>query len=342
MKTKIRGGWLMAGLLCLSGASAQTNVPDIGLSNGYFGTEWRNQMIDGAQEQFETYKAKGMANRLIVQQSGQNTGQQIQDIRNMIRQKVGAILVNANSATALNGVISEAQRSNIPVVSFDQEVTHPYAVNVTVEQYGWGKRYAEWIVENLGGKGNVIVLNGLAGHPGAEARKKAAMDTFAKYPDIHVVWSGYGDWDQAKAQAVIATVIAAQPNIDAVFTEDAMALGVLRAFENANRRVAMMTGEAQKGFLKAWKRQRDLGNPMKVFVQVNPPDISRAAVGIGVRLAQGRKLKPLPNNTYYFPITTTVTDETLEATLDAMQDKPDSYFLAQWPSETELDALFAD
>lgn len=328
----------IAALITFGSALAAT--PDIGLSNGYFGTEWRNQMIDSAKEQFQTYKTKGIVANLVVQQSGANTGQQIQDMRNMIRQKVGTIMVDANSASALNGVISEAERGNIPVVSFDQAVSNKYAINVTVDHYKWGQRYAEWIAAQLNGKGNVAILDGIPGHPAAEARKKAALDTFAKYPGIKVVWSGYGEWDEAKAQSVMATVIASQPQIDAVFTEDAMALGVLRAFENANRRVAVMTGEAQKGFLQAWRKERDAGNPMKVFVQVNPPDISRTALGIAVRLTQGRKLKPLPENTYYFPITKTVTAETLDATLESMKDKPDSYFLGQWLSEPELDALF--
>ena len=123
---------LAASLVC---ASAFAAAPDIGLSNGYFGTEWRNQMVDGAKEQFESYKTKGIVSNLVVQQSGANTGQQIQDMRNMIRQKVGAIMVDANSATALNGVISEAERSKIPVVSFDQAVSNKYAVNVTVDHY---------------------------------------------------------------------------------------------------------------------------------------------------------------------------------------------------------------
>jgi len=336
--TSARFAVALASTLATCGALAA--APDIGLSNGYFGTEWRNQMIAGAKEQFQAYKAQGLANNLVVQQSGANTGQQIQDMRNMIRQKVGAIMVDANSASALNGVISEAERSRIPVVSFDQAVSNKYAVNVTVDHYKWGQRYAEWIAQQLNGQGKVVVLDGIPGHPAAEARKKAALDTFAKYPGIKVVWSGYGEWDEAKAQSVMATVIASQPAIDAVFTEDAMALGVLRAFVNANRRVALMTGEAQKGFLREWKKQRDAGNPMKVFVQVNPPDISRTATGIAVRLAQGRKMKPLADNTYYFPITKTVTAETLEATLDTMKDKPDSYFLGQWLTEPELDALF--
>jgi ribose transport system substrate-binding protein len=339
MKSCALASALAATLAC---APALAATPDIGLSNGYFGTEWRNQMIDGAKEQFETYKAKGSVGKLVVQQSGANTGQQIQDMRNMIRQKVGAIMVDANSASALNGVISEAERSHIPVVSFDQAVSNKYAVNVTVDHYKWGQRYAEWVAQQLNGKGNVAILDGIPGHPAAEARKKAALETFAKYPGIKVVWSGYGEWDEAKAQSVMATVIASQPQIDAVFTEDAMALGVLRAFENANRRIPVMTGEAQKGFLQAWKKEREAGNPMKVLVQVNPPDISRTALGIAVRLTQGRKLKPLADNTYYFPITRMVTTDTLDATLAEMKDKPDSYFLGQWLTEPELDALFVD
>jgi ribose transport system substrate-binding protein len=339
MRTSIARLLLAALFASVTGVTSA--APSIGLSNGYFGTEWRNQMIAGAKEQFETYKSQGLASDLVVQQSGANTGQQIQDMRNMIRQKVGAIMVDANSATALNGVISEAQRAKVPVISFDQAVTNKYAINVTVDHYMWGQRYAQWVADQMHGHGNVVVLDGIPGHPAAEARKKAALETFAKYPGIKVVWSGYGEWDEAKAQAVMATVIASQPKIDAVFTEDAMALGVLRAFENANRRVAIMTGEAQKGFLEAWKKERDAGNPMKVFVQANPPDISRTALGIAVRVANGRTLKPLPDNTYYYPITKTVTEQTLDATLASMKDKPDSYFLAEWLSEPELDALFA-
>jgi len=313
----------------------------IGLSNGYFGTEWRNQMITAAQQQFDGYKAKGMASELVVQQAGADVNQQIQDIRNMIRQGVAVITVNANSATALNGVINEAKRANIPVVSFDQRVTNPYALNVTVDHYTWGQRYAQWIADTLNGHGKVVMLDGIPGHPAAEARRKAALDTFKKYPGINIVWSGYGEWDHAKAQSVMATVIAAQPQIDGAFVEDSMGLGVLRAFQNAHRPIPVMTGEAQKAFLLAWKKELDSGTEMRAFAQPNPPDISRNAIGIAVRLADGRKLKPVPENTIYYPIHMQVTRDNLDQTLDLMKDKPDSYFLAEWFSEPQLDGFFA-
>jgi ribose transport system substrate-binding protein len=312
----------------------------IGLSNGYFGTEWRDQMIAGAQAQFALYKQNGMAGSLVVQQAGADINQQIQDIRNMIRQGVSAITVDANSAASLNGVINEAKRAKIPVVSFDQAVTNPYAVNVTVDHYQWGKRYAEWIAQTLDGKGKVVILDGIPGHPAAEARRKAAFDVFKQHPGIDIVWSGYGMWDDAKAESVMATVIAAQPVIDGAFVEDSMGLGVLRAFQNARRPIPVMTGEAQKAFLMAWRQELKAGSKMRAFAQANPPWISRDAIGFAVRLAAGKTLRPLPNNTYYYPITRTVTPDTLDTTLAEMQDKPDSWFLQEWLSEAQLDALF--
>lgn len=319
--------------------AAETDVV-IGLSNGYFGTEWRNQMVQGAQLQFDEYKAKDMAKQLVVQQAGADVNQQIQDIRNMIRQGVSAIAVNANSATALNGVINEARNAHIPVVSFDQKVTNPYAVNVTVDHYEWGKRYAEWVAKALDGKGKVVVLDGIPGHPAAEARRKAAFDVFKQYPNIQIVWSGYGMWDAAKAQAVMATVIAAQPEIDGAFVEDSMGLGVLRAFQNAHRKIPAMTGEAQKAYLLAWKQELDSGTDMRSFAQANPPWISRDAIGIAVRLAAGRKLKPLPDNTFYTPIHRTVERGNLDQVLAEMKDKPDNWFLEEWLGEPEFDRLF--
>ena len=309
----------------------------IGLSNGYFGTEWRNQMIAGAQQQFDGYKSQGLAGKLIVQQAGADVNQQIQDIRNMIRQGVAAIAMNPNSPVALNGVVNEAKRAGIPVISFDQAITNPYAINVAVDHYQWGQRYAEWIAKSLDGRGKVVVMDGIPGHPAAETRRKAAFDTFKRHPGIEIVWSGYGMWDHAKAQSTMATVIAAQPRIDGAFVEDSMGLGVLRAFQNARRDIPVMTGEAQKAFLLAWKNEP----AMRAFAQPNPPDISRNAIGIAVRLIAGRKLKPQAENTVFYPIHQEVTRDNLDGTLDAMRDKPDSYFLAEWFSEVQLDDLFA-
>lgn len=335
-------------ILGLAGAASLGGLPraraaqpiTIGLSNGYFGTEWRDQMIAAAKAQFAQYQAAGLTGKLVVQQAGPDTAAQIQDVRNMIRSRVDVIMIDANSATALTGVIHEAKRAKIPVIAFDQAVSDPYAVNVGIDEYDWGKHYAEWIVQQLGGKGRVAVMDGVPGHPAAVARRSAFMDVFAKNPGITIVWSGYGMWDQAKAQAVMATVLAATPHIDAVCTEDGMGLGIMRAFQAAGRPLPIMTGEAQKSFLLAWKKELAAGHDVHLFARSNPPEISRTAVGVAVRIAQGRKLKPLPDNTYHYPVKVEVTNANLDMILAQMKDKPDGYFLGEWLDEKELNALF--
>ena len=337
-----------AASLGLAGAAALAGIRPgqaaepitIGLSNGYFGTEWRDQMIDASKTQFAQYESQGLAHKLIVQQAGPDTAAQIQDVRNMIRSRVNVLMIDANSATALTGVIHEAKRAKIPVIAFDQAVTDPYAINVGIDEYDWGKHYAEWIVTQLKGQGRVAVMDGVPGHPAAVARRTAFMDVFAKNPGITIVWSGYGMWDQAKAQAVMATVLAATPHIDAVCTEDGMGLGIMRAFQAAGRPLPIMTGEAQKSFLLAWKKERDAGHDVHLFARSNPPEIGRTAVGVAVRIAQGRKLKPLPDNTYHYPIKIEVTNDNLDHLLASVKDKPDGYFLGEWLSESELDKLF--
>ncbi|HTI01478.1 MAG TPA: ABC transporter substrate binding protein [Acidisoma sp.] len=330
----------LASLGGVTGARAAEPIT-IGLSNGYFGTEWRDQMIDASKKQFAMYEANGLAGKLIVQQAGPDTAAQIQDVRNMIRSRVKVIMIDANSATALTGVIHEAKRAKIPVIAFDQAVSDPYAINVGIDEYDWGKHYAEWIVQQLNGKGRVAVMDGVPGHPAAVARRTAFMDVFAKNKGIDIVWSGYGMWDQAKAQAVMATVLAATPHIDAVCTEDGMGLGIMRAFQAAGRPVPIMTGEAQKSFLLAWKKERDAGHDVHLFARSNPPEIGRTAVGVATRIAQGKQLKPLPDNTYHYPIKIEVTNDNLDELLEGVKDKPDGYFLGEWLDEKQLDALFA-
>ena len=315
----------------------------IGLANGYFGNDWRTQDLNVAQQVFDEAKAAGMIaqdSELNIQNAGADTNQQIQQFRNMINDGVDVLMINANSATALNEVIDEAKDAGIPVISFDQAVTNPYAYNVTVDHYAWGKRYAEWLVKALNGKGKIVMIDGLPGHPAAEARKKAAEDVFAQYPDIEILQKIYGMWDQSKAQAATADLLAAFPQIDGVFVEDSMAMGVMRAFQTANRPVPTMSGEATKGYLNMWKEEVGKTPSFQSFAQANPPGISGSAMKVAIRVALGGKLKPIADNTFYYPITTFVESNTIDNVLEMLKDKADTYFLDEWLTDEAADNLF--
>ena len=68
---------------------------------------------------------------------------------------------------------------------------------------------------------------------------------------------------------------------------------------------------------------------------------ARAWSGLNPSWPASTTLKPQPDNTIFYPVTGQVTRDNLDQVLAQMQDKPDSYFLAEWFSEPQLDALFA-
>jgi len=93
------------------------------------------------------------------------------------------------------------------------------------------------------------------------------------------------------------------------------------------------------GFLKSWKTQKEKSK-FSTIGQNNPPGISATALAIGVRVLQGKELKPLDNNTYYYPVKDIITNDTFDAYFETVKDKPDSYFPDEWLTEEEVDALF--
>ena len=143
----------------------------------------------------------------------------------MILQGVSVITMDANSGTALDSVINEAKRAGIPVIAFDQAVKNRYALSVTVDHYTWATRYARMDRQDAEREGQ-------GRRHGRHSRQSGRRDPtpcrarhlwqISRHRHRLVrLWH----WDHAKAQSVMATVIAAQPQIDGAFVEDSMGLG---------------------------------------------------------------------------------------------------------------------
>ncbi|WP_276354492.1 ABC transporter substrate-binding protein [Cohnella caldifontis] len=312
----------------------------VGVSNGYIGNGWRTQMTEDIEKLAEQYKQQGWIEKIIVQHAGQDVNNQIAQIRNMINSKVDLLLIDPNSETALNPVIEEAVKKGITVITFDQPVTSPKAINVVIDQVQFGKNLAEWFVDAVGGKGDIVIVSGLAGASANVNRLKGMKEVLGRYPDIKVLTEVNGNWDEANAQQVTSNLIASYPKIDGVLTQDGMALGVVNAFLAANKPLPVITGENNVAFLKKWKELKD-SQQFSTYGQNNPPGIGATALGIGVRMLQGKTSKlNLQNNTYYYPIGTHIKNDTLEAELKKVADKPDTYTLDEWLSEEQLNALF--
>ncbi|MDI3341490.1 MAG: substrate-binding domain-containing protein [Sphaerobacter sp.] len=318
----------------------------IGVSNGFVGSEWRTQMIQDLQAVNADYMKAGLTKELVIESADTDVQGQIQQIRNLMNRGVNAIIVNPNSQTGLNAVIQEATDAGIVVIAVDQEISAPGAINVVIDQTEWARMSARWLAEQLGGKGKIVIVNGIAGHPANEARYNGVKEVLSQYPDIEVLNVVNANWDQATGQQKMSDLLASQPQIDGVWTQDGMALGVLQAIQAANpAKWPIVVGEARAGYMQLWHQIKQSRPDFVSYGVINPPGIGASGLRVAVELLSGKELKddalkgPFKNS-LYVPIPGVVDESNFDEEYQKIANQPASYVLDGIASPEEIAAFF--
>ncbi|MBN9025680.1 MAG: substrate-binding domain-containing protein, partial [Rhizobiales bacterium] len=163
-------------------------------SESYQGNPWRVSVTKELERLVDLYKAKGWVSDFEMSDSNGDTGQQIAQIRAFIDKKCSIITSFAGSSTALNEVIEAAFKAGIPFVTGAGAVTSPYAINVDSNYVKFGYDVAKGVVEGIGGKGNVLRIEGIAGSPLVAQQRAGADKAFAEAPDVKVIRDVNGNW----------------------------------------------------------------------------------------------------------------------------------------------------
>ncbi len=342
---------------------AKTDGFVVGFSNGYWGNTWRAQMIEDFEKQAEKYKSEGILADYMVSNTESDAAEQLNQINAMIDAGVDAIMIDAVSPTTIRSAVERAKKEGILVVVTNDPAAYEDTICVCGDNYSWQMIQAKWMVEQLNGKGNIVVISGVAGNSADTFRQKANDDVLANYPDIKILASAPGSWSQTEAQSVMTTFLSSYDNIDAVLEQDVMGEGVLKAYENAGKTPTIMTGDYTKSFLQKWSEMPDLNT---IGVSYAPGN-AVPALDVTIRLLQGKTLKedvlePNPMdenliNTIMLDPPYVITREgeqdavwmeglsgtkaiTLDEAIEMMKDKADTAAVDGWISEEEVDALF--
>jgi ribose transport system substrate-binding protein len=320
-RSLLQGG--MAGLAGLAAAGVRPARAQaakrlrIALSNSYIGNKWRIEMenVFKAALQMEPYKSEVEGTWF---NSGNDVSKQSQQLSNLIAERVDAILINAASPTGLNGIISQGAARGILMVAFDNTVTAPAALKVNDSQYEMGKTWAEWLVKNLNGKGNVVMVTGVAGTEVDLDRNKGADEVWAKNPGIKVVNRYNGMWDSSTAERNTAAILPSLPQIDGIWCQGGTD-GVIKAFIAANRPLPKVAGEAENGFRKFMMGYQ--GHKVDGISIGQPPFLSVVSLELARQVLQGKH----PKKDVNLPLAI-VTSDTVKAGETVFPDQPDSFF----------------
>ncbi|OPZ67804.1 MAG: D-allose-binding periplasmic protein precursor [bacterium ADurb.Bin478] len=205
------------------------------LSNPFF-----IKMGQGAQR-----AADSLAVPLLIGTVAQeiDINQQISLVEDMIVQGVKAILIAPVDSKAIVPVLVKAQAQGILIINLDNRIDADAAAAsglritsyVGVDNEEGGRMSGAYLVQLLGGKGRVAMLEGIRGVDNAEARKQGFLKSL-QGTGVELAASQSANWLQDQALDVFSNMLQANSDLDGLFcANDMMALGAIQALRQAGK-----------------------------------------------------------------------------------------------------------
>lgn len=247
--------------LCLcSAAMAEEKTYTVGFSNVWVGNTYGIQCVNELEAYLNTC---GWCSEYYVYNADNDVNKQISDIEDLIAKDVDMLILQPISAESVAAVVEEAYEKGIVVVDCTSplaDATDEYSVSVVAKDYDFGYVGAKWLCEQIGGKGNIICLDGMAGLSSQVLRMEGAQAAFAEYPDVKILADEYANWDYATAKPIVENLLNTYDQIDAVWSSGGdMTRAAIEAWHEAGREWVPMMGEDANGFLKLWAQYKDEG-----------------------------------------------------------------------------------
>jgi ribose transport system substrate-binding protein len=246
LRTALCGLAIALGNVYAGSASAQPHYK-VFLDMSYSGNIWQAAAANGIKALAATPPYdKQVAFKTVI--SGTDVQHQISDLQSMIADGANAILVYPLSPTALNRVIRQACQQHVLVFTYDSTVTEPCAYNVSNITARYGANSAQWMVNQMGGKGEVVINHGVAGTAVTKTYDQQALAIFHRYPGIKIVGEFYGNWNDATSQEGVTRILAAHPNLDAIWTVDGTYGSLEAVIKNRPNRLVTIAGQSNNGY----------------------------------------------------------------------------------------------
>jgi ribose transport system substrate-binding protein len=206
----------------------------IGFAQASSNSAHRNTMTNRNKD----YAEKNLPDaQLIITNAEGKAAKQISDVESLMVQGMKVLMISAQDSAALTPIVKSVMEKGIPVVTLERSLDVPVTLHVGPHNKPIGALAGKFIVDKLGGKGNVVEIKGDPAVAPAVERHDGFAEAI-KGTDIKVIAEQHADWDQEKALKFMEDTLQrfGPGEIQAVYTHnDNMAFGALKAIKAAGR-----------------------------------------------------------------------------------------------------------
>jgi len=258
--------------------------------------------MDKFDDNFLTVLRNGMSDyaktvpgvSLQIEDAKDDVSKQLSQVQNFIANKVDAIIVNPVDTSATPAITKLAAEAGVPLVYVnrlpaDLDQLGPKASAVVSDEKESGTYEAQQICKLLGGKGDILVIEGQLSNQAAVQRTKDVHEVIAtpECSGIKIVAEQTANWDRTQGQNLMTNWLSKGMKFDAVVSNnDEMAIGAIQAMKAAgvDTKKAIVGGvDATQDALASMK-----AGDLKVTVFQNAAGQGKGAVDTALALASGK------------------------------------------------------
>lgn len=274
---------LCSSLLVGCGQKSNNDTKKIGLIVSTLNNPFFVDLKSGIESE-----AKKLGYDVVVLDSQNDPAKEVSNMEDISVKNVDIVLLNPVDSDSAIASVMVANNLDLPVITVDRASNGGNVVShVASDNVEGGKMAAQYLVEALGNKGNIVELEGTAGSSATRDRG-AGFDNEIKNSNLNIITKQSADFDRTKGLSVMENIIQSKGNIDAVFAQnDEMALGALKALQDANMDDVLVVGFDATDDAVASVQKGD----MAATIAQQPKLIGETAVELAHRYLSGEKVE---------------------------------------------------
>lgn len=225
-----------------------------------------SSFITQGQEGMQAF-AKDNNIDLLWNSANGDVATQANQVDQLINQKVDAIIIVPVQADSLGPQMTSAKNAGIPVIAVNTALADQGALTSSVlpDDVAAGAQEMEMMAQKLGGRGNIVILQGPLGSSPELDRTKGIKDTLAKYPDIKILAQDTANWKRDEAVNKVKNWLSSfGDQIDGIVSEnDDMGLGAVQALAEAGMSIPVVGIDGIQDGLQAVKDGKFIGTSLQ-------------------------------------------------------------------------------
>ena len=276
---------LGAALLVGQLQAAEKELKSVAVTVGDLGNPFFVQIAHGAEAKAKEINPKVKFGSLS---SNYDVNKQTNDVDNLISSATTLLLLNAADSKGIAPAVKRAKGAGMVVIAVDVGAEGGVDATVTSNNRQAGQQAAQYIVDKLKGKGQIVIVNGPP-VTAVQDRVAGAMDVFSKNPDIKILSQDQNaGGSRDGGLRVMTDLLTANPKIDAVFAiNDPTGIGCDLAAKQANRNEFFIVGVDGSPDAVAALKQK--GSLFEATPAQDPFAMAEKAVEVGAEVLGGKE-----------------------------------------------------